>query len=536
MPKVFKRACLLLAVAAMLPVSLQGCSSEAPQSTPSAPASQSSQSAGDTDSSTAPTASAQSGEPSETVGGSVTVGITQDMDSLDPHKAISAGTSEVLFNLFEGLVNPSPDGGVECAVASDYEISPDGLTYTFTLREGVKFHNGETVTAEDVLYSLERCAGAENEGVPLISAFSIVSGVEENDAGQIVVTLSEPRLEFLNSMTAAIIPADSGEEMAANPIGTGPFRFVSYAPQNSVEMERFPDYWGEGAHLDHVTFQIIDPSTMAVGLQSGTLDMAIHVPSEVTAQLEGFNILSDTMKLVQALYINNAVVPFDDLRVRQAMYYAIDTDAINDFVCNGLGVLTGTSMYPAKQQYFMPELAENYRQDVEKAKALLTEAGYPDGFNMTIIVPSEYPQHVNAGLVIADQLKAVGITATVQEVEFESWKTDVYRGRSFQTTVCAIAASDMTAQEMLQRYKSDHSKNFINFQNAEYDQVVNDAIVALDPAEQERLFKRAEEILNEQAASLWIQDLSDLVVTRPELSGVTFYCTYVLDMSTVYFK
>ena len=206
MPNTLKRALLLLVVSAMLAVSLCACG-------------------GDTPNSDNPTAPAQSGElPS---GNSVTVGIAQDLDSLDPHKAVNAGTSEVLFNIFEGLMKASPDGGVIPAVARDYEISPDGTTFTLTLREGVKFHNGNTVTIEDVLYSLERCAGSENDGTPLIAAFSNVSDIAATEDGRVVVTLAEPSLEFLNAMTAAIIPAGTGNQQAAAPVGTGPFSFVS---------------------------------------------------------------------------------------------------------------------------------------------------------------------------------------------------------------------------------------------------------------------------------------------------------------------
>ena len=518
MPKSVKRALLLLAVLALLPVSLYGCT-------------------GNTEPSTSPTAPAQTGKPS-TSGSSVTVGIAQDLDSLDPHKAVAAGTSEVLFNIFEGLMKASPDGGVIPAVASDYEVSPDGSTYTFTLREGVKFHNGETVTVEDVVYSLERCAGSENEGTPLISAFSNVTSISAPDESHIVLTLAEPSLEFINSMTAAIIPNGSGSTAATAPVGTGPFKFVSYLPQQSMEVEKFDGYWGAPAHLEKVTFKIItDVNTLVMGLKGHTLDMVIHLPNTVSAEVEkDFTVLMGTMKLVQALYLNNDVKPFDDVRVRQAMYYAINVDEIIEFVCDGAGVATGTSMYPAYTKYFLPELAHAYQQDLEKAKRLLAEAGYPNGFTMTITVPSNYTQHVQTGEVIAQQLSQVGITATLVPVEWETWVSDVYRGRNFESTVSGIAASDMTAREMLQRYVSDHKKNFINFNNAEYDQVVNAAIATLDMDEQVELYKRAQEILSEEAASLWTQDLCDLVVMRPDLEGFTFYCTYVLDMSTIYYK
>lgn len=517
MPKFTKRALLLLLAGVMLSASLYGCT-------------------GGTNNSTTPTASAQTGELSH--GNSVTVGIAQDLDSLDPHKAVAAGTSEVLFNIFEGLMKASPDGGVIPAVASDYTVSDDGLQYTFTLREGVKFHNGSAVTMEDVLYSLKRCAGSENDGTPLISAFSNVTDISALDDTHVKVTLKEPNLEFINSMVAAIIPANSGDTIATTPIGTGPFAFISYTPQQSLEMKKFAGYWGEPAKLDGVTFRIItDTNTQVMGLQSGSLDMVIHLPNTVKPQVEDqFTVLQDTMKLVQALYINNSVKPFDDVRVRQAMYYAISVPDIIDLVSNGDGVATGTSMYPAYTKYFMPELADNYQQNVDKAKELLTEAGYPNGFDMTITVPSNYTQHVETGEVIAQQLSAVGINATLQPVEWETWVSDVYRGRNYETTVCGVAASDMTGREMLERYVSDNQKNFINFNSPRYDEVMKKALTTLDPDEQTSLYRQAEVILNEDAASLWIQDLCDLVVMNPALDGMTFYATYVLDMSTIYYK
>lgn len=473
----------------------------------------------------------------------VNVGIAQDLDSLDPHSPSSnAGTSEVLFNIYEGLVKASPDGGVVNAVAEDYEVSEDGLVYTFTLRDGVKFHNGNDVTADDVVYSLNRCAGSENDGAPLLPAFAIVSEISSPDASHVVVTLSEPNLEFIYSVVeASIIPKDSGSTIAAEPIGTGPFKYVSYIPQDSLTVERFDDYWGEGAKLDKVVFRVYtgDSNTgaMVIALQSGALDLVIHLPNTVSDQVSGdFTVLKDTMKLVQALYINNAVAPFNDLKVRQAMYYAINVPEIIEFVCDGAGVATGTGMYPAQKRYFMPELAENYTHDVEKAKQLLAEAGYPDGFEMTITVPNNYEQHVLTAEVIAEQLKEVGITAKVETVEWSAWYDGVYKGRDFETSVCAISASDMSAREMLARYHTENGKNFINFSDPEYDEAVTKAQTTLDEEEQIRLYKRAEEILNEQAASLWIQDLCELVVLNPELDGYTFYCTYVLDMSTIYFK
>ena len=265
--------------------------------------------------------------------------------------------------------------------------------------------------------------------------------------------------------------------------------------------------------------------------------MVVHLPNTLLREVEdGFTVHQNTMNLVQALYLNNAVEPFDDPLVRQAMYYAVNVDEIIDFVCYGAGVATGTSMYPAQQKYFMPELAQRYTQDVEKARELLAQAGYPDGFSMTITAPSNYAQHMDTAQVLIEQLKAVGITAELVPVEWQTWVDDVYRGRNYQSTVCGIAADDMTAREMLVRYMSDNRKNFIGFQDEEYDSVMAQAMASTDDGEQTRLYKRAQEILNEQAASLWIQDMCELAVTSPALDGFTFYRTYVIDMACVYFK
>ncbi|HCO62837.1 MAG TPA: ABC transporter substrate-binding protein, partial [Clostridiales bacterium] len=356
MAKRLQKALLLLAVAAMLPVSLYGCT-------------------GDTGASPSDPPAANTDElPQEK--NSVTVGIAQDLDTLDPHKAASAGVSEVLFNLYEGLVKVNAEGGVSGAVASDYTISEDKTVYTFTLREGVTFHNGAPVTMDDVLYSLKRCAGSENDGVPLISAFSDVTDISAVDDTHVAVTLSKPSLEFLYSMTAAIIPQGSGDTIATNPVGTGPFAFQSYTPQESLVAKRYDGYWGTPAYLEEVTFRIISSAeTMVMSLKSGVLDMVIHLPNTMAAEVkEGFTVHEDTMKLVQALYLNNAVKPLDDVRVRQAMYYAIDVNEIIEFVCNGAGVATGTSMYPAHTKYFLPELATAYQKNLDKARELLAQA------------------------------------------------------------------------------------------------------------------------------------------------------------------
>lgn len=477
----------------------------------------------------------KTGEPVK--GGEITVGIAQDLDdSLDPHQTVAAGTREVLFNIFEGLVKPNSDGEMIPAVAEKYTLSEDGTTYTFTLREGVKFHNGQTVTAEDVVYSINRCAAVpEGQEKPLVAAFSAVKSVEALDEKTVAVTIAQRDLEFISYMTAAIIPADYENQDTA-PVGTGPFRFVSRTPQQDFVMERFEDYWGAPAWLDKVTYKICENAdALVMNLNGGSIDLCAHLTSAQASQLnQSFQVLEGTMNLVQAIYLNNQAKPFDNQLVRQALCYAIDRQGIMDMVADGHGTAVGSSIYPAFTKYFLPELVNKYPHDVAKAKELLAQAGYPDGFDMTISVPNNYQPHMDTAEVVAEQLREAGINVTIQPVEWSTWLDTIYNGRQFQATVVGVDAANMTARAMLERFTSDYGKNFINYNNPAYDALFQQAINAQDEATQTDLYKQMETMLADTAANVYIQDLCDLVAMRQDLGGLKFYPIYVLDLSTVY--
>ena len=467
--------------------------------------------------------------------GEITVGIAQDLDeSLDPHKAVAAGTKEVMFNVFEGLMKPTPEGDLVPAVAEKYEISEDQLLYTFTIRDGIKFHSGDPVTAGDVVNSITRCIEPYEAGVLPVEAFSAIEKVTAVDDRTVSIRLREPNTEFLSYLTAAILPAEyDGQDTA--PVGTGPFKFVSRAAQDNIVLERFEDYWGEPAYLEKVTFKIItNADSILMSLQSGAVDLFAHLTSTQVSQLgDDFNIEEGTMNLVQALYLNNAEKPFDDVRVRQALCYAVDRQQILDLAFDGYGSLLGSSMYPAFGKYFDDSLTNYYPHDAEKAKALLAEAGYPDGFSMTITVPSNYQPHIDTAQVIVEQLKQVGITAEILPVTWESWLNDTYIGRQFQSTVVGVDASTMTARALLERFTSTADNNFINYSSAEYDALFQEAVSAADDAAQTAAYKQAEANLTENAANVYIQDLADLVAVRKGLTGVRFYPIYVLDLSGI---
>ena len=467
----------------------------------------------------------------------ITIGIAQDLeDGLDPHMVTAAGTKEILFNIYEGLVKYDVDGNLIPAVASDFVISDDGTVYTFTLREGVTFHDGSPVTVDDVIYSINRCAGTDG-GNPLVAAFSNISDISESEGNKIVITLASPDPDFLAYMTTAIIPM-SNPDPATNVIGTGPYMYVSRVPQQSITLKAYDGYWGEKAHIENINLKVCSNSdSIVMELLGGSVDVFFRVTSAQADELAGsdFEVLEGTMNLVQALYLNNDIEPFNDVKVRQALCYAIDPSSIMDFVSDGKGTEIGSSMFPAFGKYYDEELNHVYDKDIEKAKELLAEAGYPDGFSFTITVPSNYQQHVDTAQVLVEQLKAINVNATINLVEWDSWLSDVYVGRNFEATVIGVDASQLTARALLERFVSDSDNNFVNFSSEAYDEAFNNAVSTGDDSLQTEYYKECLNILADEAANVYIQDLPVFVAVNKNIGGYEFYPLYVQDFSKLYF-
>lgn len=458
--------------------------------------------------------------------------MTQDLASLDPHVDTDAGTRDVVFNLYEGLVKPTSDGGFIAAVASDYTISDDAKTYTFTLRDGITFHDGTPVTIEDVKYSIDRYAEIQGES----SAFSsLVDSVEVQDDKTLVVNLKESYSEFLPMMTIAIIP-QSNEDPVGNPIGTGPFKYVSYTPGQNLELEKYDGYWQEGVpSLDSVEFKFIaDVDTAFVELQAGTIDILKYLTSAQAETLgDDYNIVQGSMNLVHAMYLNSAYEPLSKTEVRQALCYAVDRDAINNFIFGGKSHIIGSHMIPAMSKYYEPEAETVYSYDPEKAKELLADAGYADGFDLEITVPSSYSQHVDSAQIIADELSQVGINVTLNQVEWSTWLQDVYKGGNFQATVIGFDGT-LAPSDWLKKYVTDDAKNFMHYSNTEYDDVFNTAYTTVDDDVKVENYKKAQMILAEDAAAVYIEDPANLVAVSKKFGGYTFYPTAAEDMSLLY--
>ena len=470
-------------------------------------------------------------------GGRLVYGMTQDLASLDPHQTTDAGTRSVVFNLYEGLVKPTADGDLEPAVASDYVISDDATTYTFTLRDGIRFHDGSLVTVEDIQYSIERYAEIQGES----SAFFMrLSSVETPDEKTVVVRLKEGYSEFLPDLTLAIIPK-SNPDPAGNPIGTGPYQFVSYTIGQNLELSRFKDYWKEnGAYLDTVQFKFVaDLSTAFTELQAGTIDVLNYLTVAQVAVLEkkpeDFTIVEGSMNLVHAMFINNAYEPFQDVRVRQAMCYAVNRQEVNDFLFGGKSRLIGSHMIPSLAVWY-EEKAENlYSYDPQKAKELLAQAGYENGFELEITVPSSYSQHVDTAQIIAQQLEQVGIRVKIKTIEWASWLEDVYRGRQYQATVIGFDGT-LAPSDWLKKYGTNEANNIANYANTDYDALLKKALASIDNEEKAELYRSMQMNLAENAASVYIEDPADFVALNADFGGYQFYPTSAWDVSCIYQK
>ncbi len=369
----------------------------------------------------------------------ISIGMVLEPPNLDPTAGAAAAIDEVVYaNVFEGLTRFGPDGSVNPGLAESWEISEDGTTYTFTLRSGVTFHDGEPMTAEDVVFTLDR-ARAEGSTNAQPALFANIVSVEAVDDTIVTVTLDGPDGAFLFDMAwgdAVIVDPASAETNATNPIGTGPFRFVEWVQGDRVELARNDAYWGEPAPLEAATFRFIsDPNAAFAALMAGDVDAFPNFPApETLSQFEAdprFTVIVGSTEGETILAMNNQQAPLDDIRVRQAISHAINRQDIIDGAMFGYGTPIGTHFAPHNPDYV--DLTANSAYDPEAARALLAEAA-PDGLTLRLALPP--PSYARrGGEIIAAQLREVGIETEITNMEWADWLERVFRGHDFDLTI-----------------------------------------------------------------------------------------------------
>jgi peptide/nickel transport system substrate-binding protein len=454
-----------------------------------------------------------------------TLTMNSDPDSLDPHRSSASITEQVMLNVFDGLVNPTPDGGVEPAIAESYSISPDGLTYTFRLRDNVYFHNGDEVTVDDLTYTFERLQ-------ELSSEFADVVELDAPDARTFVITLSQPNSSFEKFLYRAVIPAGY-DDHANQPIGAGPYRFVEYIPQNRIVLERNERYYKPVGDVDRVVIRIIgDADARLLALRSGEVDFTGVSTQRVDEVADSFEVIAAQANSVFIFGMNNEHEALSDVRVRQAVNYALDRDEIIDFVFNGYAVELVSSMSPAMAEFFDASLLGRYDTNLTRARQLLAEAGYADGFPITLRISGHSEIYSDTAQVIQQQLAPVGIDVTIEVIEWSMWLSDIYTERNFETTLIDFTGK-LDPYPVLRRYISDYRRNFLNFDSAQYDRIMESALRSPDAERRVELYKEAQSLLADQVPAAFLADYQFTWAMDPKFDGYTPYPFFFHDISRI---
>lgn len=469
-------------------------------------------------------------------GGTVRVAIATEPDNLDPYLSAATDTNSMMDNVFDGLFEAGEKGDLIPAIAESYEVSEDGLIYTFNIKKNVVFHDGSPLTSDDVSYSYAKLAGLDGQE-PLSSKFSGIKSIENPDEYTVVVKLKERDAAFMAANIVGIVPKNY-EQQSQKPIGAGPFKFVEYQPGQQLVLEKNADFYDNERmpKLDRIEFKIMpDANSSILALQSGDIDMVPGVSEQGAMQLgDGYSIVSGPQNMVQLMALNNSVKPLDDVRVRQAINFAIDKNVIIQTVADGNGTPLGSNMSPAMKMYYQEGLESRYEPNIEQAKSLLKEAGYENGFDLTITVPSNYQFHVDTAQVISEQLKQVGIRAALKQIEWSSWLEDVYNNAKYEATIIGLTGK-LDPNEVLGRYESSYAKNFYKFSNSEFDDLVGQARTELDEKARADLYKQAQELLTDQAVAVFIMDPGRNVAMKKSLKGFKMYPVQKYDFAPMYF-
>ncbi|WP_341367822.1 ABC transporter substrate-binding protein [Yoonia sp. BS5-3] len=449
---------------------------------------------------------------------SITVAIQLEPPNLDPTGGAAQAIDSVLYaNVFEGLTRFDANGAILPALARSWDISEEGLVYTFTLADGVSFHDGTTMDAEDVKFSLDR-ARAEDSTNAQKGLFEGITDVTVIDPQTVQVTLAQPNGNFLFNLAwgdAVIVAPESIADIASSPIGTGPFTFADWVQGDRIELTRNADYWGAAPALESATFRFIaDPTAAFAAVMAEDVDAFIGFPApENLPQFEAdprFQVLVGNTEGETILSTNNKMPPFDNVLVRQAVAHAIDRQAIIDGAMFGLGTPIGTHFAPHNPDYV--DLLGNSPYDPERAKELLAEAGFADGFTTTLkLPPPSYARR--GGEIIASQLRAVGIETEISNVEWAQWIEDVFTNKDFGLSI----VSHTEPMDIGIYANPDY---YFQYDNPDFQTLMETLNATTDPATRSDLLKQAQTIISEDYVNGYLFELAVATVAKAEIQGL----------------
>ena len=448
----------------------------------------------------------------------ITVAMQLEPPHLDPTSAAAGAIDSVLYtNVFEGLTRFMGDGSVVPGLAESWEISEDGLTYTFKLREGVTFHDGTTMDAEDVKFTLDRI-NAEDSANAQKALYAAISEVNVIDPQTVEVKLSEPNGNMLFNLAwgdAVIVASETVETIKQTPIGTGAFKFENWNQGDKITLTRNDDYWGEAPALASATFKFIsDPTAAFASVMAEDVDVFTGFPApENIPQFEAdprFQVLIGSTEGETILSINNKREPFDNVKVREAVAHAIDRQAIIDGAMFGYGTPIGTHFAPHNPDYV--DLAEMSSYDPEKSKALLAEAGFPDGFETTLHLPS--PSYARrGGEIIAAQLAEVGIKAQITNVEWAQWLETVFKGKDFGLSI----VSHTEPMDINIYANPDY---YFQYDNAEFQSLITEFNKTAEPAARTEMLAKAQRMIAEDYVNGYLFQLAFPTIAKAGVEGL----------------
>lgn len=446
------------------------------------------------------------------------ISVPVEPPTLDPTASPTDATDGVVYaNVFEGLTRLDQHGVPQPALAERWHVSGDGLVYTFYLRRGVRFHDDTAFDAEVAAYSLRRITEPGSSNTQR-TTYQHIARAEPVGSHILRLALDYPdgTLPYKLALGAAamVAPATAASN-GRMPIGTGPFRFVRWVPGQLVELQRFDSYWGRPARLEQVVFRFIDNPLAALSdLNIGDLDAVTRLPQQLDlrgfADSGQFRIGSVATEGEVIVAFNHARAPFNDLQVRRALSHAIDRRALTESPDSRLGPPIGSHFPPQHPAYI--DLTGRYPHDPELARRLLAEAGYPDGLTARLVLPPFWYARIS-GLVIAAQLAVVGVKLETEEVTWLDWLDRVYRRHDFDLTIVAH-----TEPNDIQLYADGGS--YMSYDNPAFQSLMGRIARTIDTGQQYVLLQEAQRLLTEDAAALFLFQLTLRAVTDRRLEGL----------------
>ena len=459
-------------------------------------------------------------------GGTLIWGHSETTQNLDMHQTGTASTGRMLQNVHSSIVTVDKDLNIVPNLAESFEQSDDGLSYTFKLRPGVKFHNGVEMTSADVKYSFDRVKNPDT-GAVNFEVFNNVTSIDTPDDLTVVVSLSSINAPFLSRLAengaGVIMPAGSGDVQGTTPIGAGPFKFVRREFGNEVELERFDDYWEGPAFLDKIiSREITEPTVRLTGLRTGELHLINDIPADRLEEIKGddaFQVVTWFPLNWDFLNMNHEFEPFKDARVRKAFDLMIDKAALLDGALWGEGEVTASPSYPSSSSY-NHDLVQR-PQDFAQAKALLSEAGYgPEELKVVFKVTTNYPYHVEAAQIMLEWFRQGGVDMTIEQLTWSDWLSQVWTDKDFQISMMNFFTLWEPDFLYYSLWNSTGAFNYRNISDPEIDELTEEARVTVDPVARADIYKAVQQRIFDETHDvvLWFRNGS--IGAQPSVGGL----------------